>query len=352
MSESVKETPLVFTGNATKYFGIWIVNLLLSIVTLGIYSAWAKVRRKKYFYNNTLVDGIGFDYHAKPTSILKGRIIAFVFFMAYTLSAQISPFLPAVFGLIFLVALPWLVVRTMTFNARNSSHRGLRFNFAGSVGDAVKVFIGLPLLIIFTLGLIIPYNAMRRSRYLVNNHRFGVTPFNMEAGAKAFYLLYLKALGLLLAMVVAIGALAGLLAVLSGGAGKLQMLQLMQTHRVLVAVGFMLIYVLILITPIAFMQARLGNLIWNSATLDKLSFRSTLRARDMLWLYVSNLLAIVCSFGLLTPWVHVRMSRYRAENLTVLGETDFERFVGDKKAEVSATGEELADFFDVDLSFG
>ena len=76
-----QETPVVFTGKAGEYFGIWIVNLLLSIVTLGIYSAWAKVRRKKYFYNNTLIDGVGFDYHANPIAILKGRVIAFVLFV-------------------------------------------------------------------------------------------------------------------------------------------------------------------------------------------------------------------------------------------------------------------------------
>jgi uncharacterized membrane protein YjgN (DUF898 family) len=32
--------PLRFNGNGAEYFGIWIVNLLLTIVTLGIYSAW------------------------------------------------------------------------------------------------------------------------------------------------------------------------------------------------------------------------------------------------------------------------------------------------------------------------
>ena len=41
--------PFRFTGTAREYFGIWIVNILLTIVTLGIYSAWAKVRRMRYF---------------------------------------------------------------------------------------------------------------------------------------------------------------------------------------------------------------------------------------------------------------------------------------------------------------
>ena len=32
-------TSIEFTGNATEYFGIWLSNTVLSILTLGIYSA-------------------------------------------------------------------------------------------------------------------------------------------------------------------------------------------------------------------------------------------------------------------------------------------------------------------------
>ena len=37
---------LQFNGKGFEYFKIWIVNIFLTIVTLGIYSAWAKVRNK------------------------------------------------------------------------------------------------------------------------------------------------------------------------------------------------------------------------------------------------------------------------------------------------------------------
>ena len=347
MIEKNKGMSVEFTGTASEYFGIWIVNLLLSIVTLGIYSAWAKVRRKKYFYNNTLIDGVGFDYHASPMSILKGRVIAFVLFMAYSLSQEVSPVLPMVFAIGFMLALPWLVVRAMTFNARNSSHRGLRFDFAGSVGEAVKVFIGLPLLIIFTLGLIYPYISLQRTRYLVGNHRFGLTSFRLDAKAKDFYKVYLKALLLTIVAAAAVGLLVALL----GQVGMLDYKQLLSSKGVIVAM-VMLGYLLMLVTFAAFLQARLGNLTWNSATLDSLSFQSTLRARDMVWLYLSNLVAIICSFGLLTPWAHIRMMRYRTANLAVLGETDLDRFVGNKKTDAKAMGEEMAEMFDVDLAFG
>ena len=67
--------PFEFRGNGGEYFRIWIVNLLLTIVTLGIYSAWAKVRRLRYFYGNTVLDGQSFEYHGQPLAILKGRLI-------------------------------------------------------------------------------------------------------------------------------------------------------------------------------------------------------------------------------------------------------------------------------------
>ncbi|MCL7422249.1 MAG: YjgN family protein [Methylobacter sp.] len=354
MLKGTKETPVEFTGKAGEYFGIWIVNLLLSIITLGIYSAWAKVRRKKYFYQNTLIDGVGFDYHASPIAILKGRIIAFVFFMAYIFSQHISPFLPTVFAFIILFLMPWLVIRTMTFNARNSSYRGLRFDFNGDMREAAIVFIGLPILIIFTLGLIVPYMVMRQSRYLIQNHKFGLTAFSMDAQAKDFYLIYGKALLLLLGIGAALSVAVTLTVdqnFLLNAVNDMRTVETFANFGIIIA-AFFLFYFLIILGIGAYIQSRISNLVWNSTTLGNLSFHSHLRARDMLWLYLSNLLIIICSFGLLTPLAHVRMMRYRASRLNLTGETDFDRFIGDKKADVKATGAEMAEMFDLDITFG
>src|SRR3954471_13313191 len=81
-----------FRGKSGEFFRIWIVNIALTLITLGIYSAWAKVRTRRYFYGNTLVAGHSFDYHASPVRILIGRAIALVLFGGYQLGARISPF--------------------------------------------------------------------------------------------------------------------------------------------------------------------------------------------------------------------------------------------------------------------
>ncbi|MEN9912439.1 MAG: hypothetical protein RI956_883, partial [Pseudomonadota bacterium] len=63
--------PVSFTGTGSEYFKIWIVNLLLTIISFGIYYPWAKVRKNKYIYSNTLVDGVAFDYLGTGSVLLK-----------------------------------------------------------------------------------------------------------------------------------------------------------------------------------------------------------------------------------------------------------------------------------------
>jgi len=121
--------PVHFTGTGAGYFGIWIVNLLLTIVTLGIYSAWAKVRRLQYFYRHTEVAGSTFDFHGKPVKILIGRAIAVVMLIAYNYGVRIhSVWTFAIIGVIA-VAMPWLLRNSFRFRLFNTSWRGVRFHF-------------------------------------------------------------------------------------------------------------------------------------------------------------------------------------------------------------------------------
>ena len=80
--------PFEFRATGSEYFRIWIVNLLLTIVTLGIYSAWAKVRRLRYFYGSTLLDGHSFEYHGKPLAILKGRLVVFAVYVVFLVATE------------------------------------------------------------------------------------------------------------------------------------------------------------------------------------------------------------------------------------------------------------------------
>jgi uncharacterized membrane protein YjgN (DUF898 family) len=103
------ESRFRFTGNGREYFAIWIVNLLLSIITLGIYSAWAKVRREQYFHRNTLLDDQPFEYTGNPVRILIGRIVALVVIGVGSALQEVSVTLALVVTVIFflLCSLGW-----------------------------------------------------------------------------------------------------------------------------------------------------------------------------------------------------------------------------------------------------
>src|ERR1700680_3220470 len=98
-----------FTGSGAEYFGIWIVNLLLTIVTLGIYSAWAKVRRLQYFYRHTELAASGFDFHGSPIRILIGRVIALVMLIAYNYSVRLHSPVTILVIVVLALAIPWLL---------------------------------------------------------------------------------------------------------------------------------------------------------------------------------------------------------------------------------------------------
>src|SRR5256885_9696338 len=125
-----------FTAKAGEYFRIWIVNLFFTLITLGIYSAWAKVRKRRYFYGSTRVDGATFDYFASPKAVLKGRIVAVIVLLAYALAGELYPTSRyGVWGLA-IVMLPWLAARALAFNARKSGWGRPRLDFVARTAKA------------------------------------------------------------------------------------------------------------------------------------------------------------------------------------------------------------------------
>lgn len=133
--------PIEFTASGSEYFRIWIVNLALTIVTLGIYSAWAKVRTMKYFYRSTQVAGSVFDYHGSPLAILRGRLIALVLVAGWSGLGYFSPVVALMILLTIAGLMPFLIQRSFRFKLYQSSYRGIRFHFHGTLGNAYRVVL-------------------------------------------------------------------------------------------------------------------------------------------------------------------------------------------------------------------
>lgn len=335
-------SPFVFTGRAGTYFRIWAISLCLSILTVGVYSAWGKVRKRRYLYAHTLLDGTGFDYRASPLAILRGRAAAVALFGGFALGGHFLPLLRLVLSLVLIVLLPWIIVASARFNARNSAWRNITFGFDGTIREASKVLFGFGTLAILTLGLGYPYYRMRRARFVIQHHRFGSTPFKTDLAAGGFIVTYLLAGIAGIAGVVLLGLGAGVTAAATKAFGL--------AASPFVIVAFMVLTYTLYIALFACIRASVGNLTFNAIIVGPLRGRSALRKRDMAWLYVSNVVVVLATLGLATPWVTVRMARYHAGRRRLVGESTPDSLTGAVGATAGATGSEVSDLFDIDVS--
>ncbi len=340
-----KLLPFTFTGKTGEYFGIWIINLLLTIVTLGIYSAWAKVRNTQYIYSHTKLEDASFEYTANPIDILKGRIIAVSILVAYVAVSEFWPYLQFVFIIGFFIVLPFLLVASLRYRYRNSRYRNIRFNFAGSIGDAVKEFLLWPILILPTAGLIMPYIRYRQSKFLVDSSYYGNGQFVMDAKPSSFYMIFLKTIGLLLLGIVV------LIGIIYIGTEFIPIPSEIEDENMYAMMSVAAAFLIYPLFGIVFLYAtaKTRNLIYSSTLIESHSLESNVSARSLIFLWITNLLAIACTFGLAIPWVTIRMAKYYTKHTHFLADGDLDSFVQQQSSDDNAFGQEMADVLDLDL---
>lgn len=335
MPRQSRELAIEFRGSAREYFRTWIVNLCLTLLTLGIFSAWAKVRKKRYFYSHTTIDGTPFQYLGQPIPILKGRVIAAIAFSAYYASSHyFISMLPYVLVAGTILA-PWVIVRSVAFNARYSAFRNMTFRFEGKYLDALKVIYAAVLFAIFVFSF--PWWIRRFKNFIISHASYGGKKGEFSATGRQFFKVYFNA-GLI---VVAVWILTAILSDVTFSFMKKSQVMFLLT-AIPPYIGSVFAY--------AYVQAHSSNLVWNNIRLGPLRFQSTLLARGMTKLYLTNTLTIIASLGLLTPWAVMRTLKYRADNLRVVQEGDLTDFEGGEASAVQAAGAEFGDFFEVDLS--
>ena len=298
-----------FHGNTGDYFKIWMVNVLLSVVTLGVYTPWAKVRTKRYFYGNTELDGHTFDYTADPISILKGRLLMFfiliMFYggMYYSIS-QGSAVGIGVFGIVMLMIMgltPWAIVKGMSFNMRNTTYRSARFGFMGEVGQLMSIYLIGALLQAITLGLYAPIFIREILTFKFDHATFGSERFSFQQ-RPGFYGIY------------AYPALLYFVTVLVAGIAAATLFG--DDPAMLEMVSSVLIYPILAIVT-GLIRGGTFKYVVESLSLEQATFSTSLKKGEFASLYFTNLLAIVFSFGLATPWAMIRTYKYKAESLSV-----------------------------------
>lgn len=329
----VERLPFSFKGTGGDFFPIWIVNLILSLLTLGVFSAWAKVRTRQYFSENTQLEGGGFVYKGDPLAVFKGRMLLAILLGLTVFFARDEQLVQwvVVSGGVILLAIPWLLWSTLRFKAASSSYRNVRFSFHGGLFEAYWLFFQALLLVPVTMGLILPYLWYRWHQYVVSNLRFGTLHFEFVGQVGLYYRALL--LGYLMLLMGAFGVAA----VIPEG-------QLMPDAMALVVTGgYLLVWA-------AYMKVVATNLLFGNSRMGPHWLEGGFRLRSYLGVLVLNLFFTALTLGFYRPWAKVRMARYQAEHVVVRMSGSVERVVADQQQRSLISGDNMADAFDVDLS--
>jgi uncharacterized membrane protein YjgN (DUF898 family) len=370
-----------FTGTAGEYFRIWIVNAALTIVTLGIYSAWAKVRTRRYFYANTVLDGQSFDYTAKPGTILKGHAIVGGALVAINVLSKVAPIIGALVTAAAWCAVPFLLYKAHRFKARNSVYRNIRFRFLGDAMDAYKAYgfiplfvllgliIGLPALIGgpeaaeagvfaattgiisvvagFLLALSFPVFIYLQKKYLHNNIGYGKTTSLFRGEVGRYFGIYIRAFFMMLALPFLAGIFFAIFGITFLGGGG----EALSGGAIL---GFVVLYgVFLLLATLVqqYIYSATFNYSWGNTKLGPITFDVNLSARSLAWIRFTNVLAIIFSLGLMAPWAKVRRARYVLDQTAAILPADMGAFQAVEGTQEGAVGDTAADFFDWDIGW-
>lgn len=373
-----------FHGNAYEYFKIWIVNALLIIVTLGLYSPWAKVRNLKYLYGRTKLDGSRFDFHGDPINILKGRIIAVALGGLYFFGGYYSQLLALTGFLLLFLMMPFLVVNSIRFRLASTSFRNVRFGFTGTVKEGYRIWFKYvtPLVIITTVNILYSYyfiNPLKMDsklqalndqwplllmgvtyfiyflsvvhkfyaaviNFVYNNIRYGKTKFNIHTDSKlmfknVFKPVYIDGFIFLFIGIITVFGSVFLATSISTEA---------TTFAGIISASFVYLCVIAGFLNFGYM---LTQYVWSNLNIGPYPTYSRIKFRSYCFIAMTNIFAVGLSFGLLFPWSRIRFQKYLIENRGLMIDT-FDRFQAEESSSQSSVGEEVTDAMDFNFEIG
>jgi uncharacterized membrane protein YjgN (DUF898 family) len=332
--------PFEFTGTHREFFRIWIVNTFLTLVTFGIYAAWGKVRNKRYIFGKTKLLGHSFDFTAEPKSLLAGNALVLLLFLGYAFFGKV--YWQVQIGTVAVAAfiVPWIIVRALAFNARNTVHRGLRFHYRGRYGTAFLVYVCMPVGCILSLGILYPFFAFQKKRLALNFLRFGDCTFKFTGRVGRFYRIYLNASLWLLIPCCTFAAI---------GIYSAATDQIYPIREPLLQYGLSAFFFVFGTIAKVEVQARRFTYVWNHTTAGAHRFLAEMSASQLLKIKALNALAIIGSLGLAVPWARLRTTRYTLSCLTILPASTLDTINHVGSSHGTALGDSASDFFGVDI---
>ncbi len=307
-----------YFGKGSEFALIYFKNIILTLITFGLYYPWAKVEMLNYHYQSTELDNSRFQFHATGIEVFKGFIKIYVIFillygfLIYALQTRNETFLLSAFGifyLFFLLIIPFAIHGAIRYRSSRSSWKGIHFKYLGDRMEFFWLFIKGFFLTIITLGFYGAWFQIDIRKYIFSHLRFGDLSFNFKGkGGDLFW----------------------------------------------INVKFILLFYITLGIYSFWYYKNLMQFYVDNTEINQngkpVHFRFTMKTGDVFELLVVNFLLILFTLGIATPWVAVRTFKFLFRFIEIEGNFDTNTIQQVSHDDYDdAAGDDFLDFLDFDL---
>lgn len=346
-----------FTGSWREYAPIAFTNLLLTIVTLGVYRFWATTRTRRYLWSRTHFRDAPLEWSGTGVELFIGFLLAmgllFIPFIALQFGVQALIFqgyagLAAFLGIAAFFLIFYLIgvalFRMLRYRLSRTWWHGIRGGSDDGGWGYGWSYVWRNIVAMIPAWLLVPWAMTSLWNDRWNAMSFGPHPFRAKALAGAVYLRFLLCYGL------------GLLIVLIGIGGAVAVPSLMmgadrtaaEARSVLLPAIFLVIVALYVVLPLIalFFYAKYMRVVIDSLSLATLDFRFDARSRDWFILIAGDVLLTLCTLGIGAIFISYRHWRFYVRHLDARGDLDLDALTQSTTA-APGQGEGLAAMFDI-----
>ena len=381
---------VMFSGQGSEYFRVWIVNILLKVITVGLYTPWARRRTARYFYDHTVLAGHPLEFTAPIRKMVFGFIALLGLYLAFEIASRAGQDVAVAVMITGAAALaPFGWASAMRFRLGSTRWRGLQCRFEASwkeiyaaswpvfavagmwivvnflvdphaqFADASKpklcdIHPGYWALLVFALAASLA--GFVRLQFNYTRLLFLRSGIGGQAGCwkptyRAFVRIWLASVGVFLAcsLVLVVAAFGlGLLGTGVGGGGP----GMPRAWGAVLALMVLVPLALFVSTAPAWAwrEASMYALVWSGVGLGRIArVRSTLDPWRFVRLRVTNTILTLLTLGLYRPFAKVSEYRMKTESVTVYVRGDLDALVDRLEREQGALGDALADAVGLDL---
>jgi uncharacterized membrane protein YjgN (DUF898 family) len=337
----------VYDGRLGQIYVIFIKNMLLGMITLGIYRFWGRTNLRRYIWSHVSLQGDPFEYTGTGGELFMGFLIVVGFFFVASIAITIAGLaagpdsMVPQFANIFLALSVFYLIFVARYAAQRyrltrTSWRGVRGGMTGSAWLWGIKAMFLTVVAGLTLGLAGPWVQMRLIDDRLNNSYFGDAKASIQSSSRPLYLAFFLGIlvfilgavivaGIIWALLQANGTIDQIGGILSSDADPT-----MREEQIGEAMGrsfwvIILAYLaVILLSLAAFAQyyVAMAREIAAKLTLAELRFGTTVTIGRFINRMFWNIVIIVFTVGLGLPIALHRTLKFLERNIQIYGEID------------------------------